>query len=63
MDHYKFCVDERPFCLFEHELEKINEDYLESINPDYYHYIATQFEHTLSDKSSVKKLNNMQRFH
>ncbi len=40
-----FIVGERPFCLWDHEIKKINLQFLNSIDPEYFVYLAdTNFE-------------------
>lgn len=56
MNRYQFCVDEKPFCVFDHEFDRINKDYLESINPDYYRFISTHFEQILNDENSSEEI-------
>ena len=55
MNSYKFCVDNKPYCVFEHEMDKINAEFINGINSDYLHFICAQNEKVLNDENIDKK--------
>lgn len=55
MSRYLFCVDESPFCVYEHDLSEINKRYINGITPEYLYFICAQNEKVLNDKAETKE--------
>ncbi len=55
MNRYLFCVDESPFCVYEHDIAEINKSYINGITPEYLYFICRQNEKILNDKSETKE--------
>ena len=50
-------VDDKPFCLWDTDVQKITLEFLDSIDPSYFDYIAdSHLQAAIEDKSQVASL-------
>lgn len=54
MKHYFFCIDEKPYCLFDNGYQDINADYIKQIDSRFYDFVAEQNIHIINNEETEK---------
>lgn len=55
MQYSKFTINNRPVCVWDSDIKKLNSDFIKSIKPDYYVFIAESNFGIIEDKEADKK--------
>ncbi|MCP4970138.1 MAG: hypothetical protein GY932_06035 [Arcobacter sp.] len=54
MEYYHFCVNEKPFCIYEDHQIANNAEYIKRISPKYYEFVNEQNYNIIQDEDSKK---------
>lgn len=55
MQYCRFALNERPMCVWDMDIKKLNSDFIKAINSDYYEFIAESNLKIIDDKEADKK--------
>lgn len=55
MQYSRFAIDERPVCVWDMDIKKLNSDFIKNINTDYYEFVSDSNEQIIDNEKSEDK--------